>query len=169
MLASTLDNLIMAGQTDVAELARVGGVHSTTIGRYLADENEPKLSILRAWVRALKSPVARAAIANMICEGSDCLVVAGPGAGSMDHNGDGKVDMLDAMGATSDAIRGLSSELASLTSHIQSGGTPATYRGQFTAAATAAITAIHTAQRVVDAAPVIGVVGERRHARPATA
>ena len=162
MLASTLEKLLTDRETDMAELAEVASVHATTIGRYLADENEPKVSVLRAWIRGLKSPVARAAIANMVCEGSDCIVAVG--VGSLDHNGDGKVDLLDALGATSDGIRGLSSELASLTTHVQAGGTPATYRGQFTQSASAAIAAIHVAQRVVLAAPVLNAV-ERKQAK----
>lgn len=162
-LVSTLEKLLSDRETDIAELAEVASVHATTIGRYLADENEPKLSVLRSWIRGLKSPVARAAIANMVCEGSDCLVVAG--GASLDHNHDGKVDLLDALGATSDAIRGLSSELASLTSHIQAGGTPTTYRGEFTRASSDAISAIHVAQRVVQAAPVIAATHRKQAKR----
>ena len=102
MLSDVLHHLIDTNQTKASQLGRVAGVSSvTTIYNWLDNKGNPTEVAIRRWITLHPSVAVRTAILREITDNQASFPQpASEDEVNLDFNGDGQVDLGDAMHAT---------------------------------------------------------------------
>lgn len=111
VISETIRFVVNQGWTTNVELAELGHISDSSVGRYATDESQPDFRTVQLWVRNHPSPRVRQAFADLFLEGTGGAAILPVDVAAADVNGDGRLtcdDALDsaiqAMGDTRDAL-----------------------------------------------------------------
>jgi len=96
MLAQTLQKLIDDGQTSAQELAQVSGYATNTIYKWLAGGSDIRIDALCSWLWHHPNPRVHQTLMSVISRGRATIRQEFTDA-QLDHDGDGDVDLDDAV------------------------------------------------------------------------
>jgi transposase len=119
MLASTLQQLIDAQHTTVAEVAEIAGVSNSTVYRWIARRSQPDFDAIRRVIRGLPDRTAQQALLSVVTAGTNWRLRNYELA--LDVNRDGKVDAEDALDAAIRVVRAAGQSLAHVRARCAAG------------------------------------------------
>lgn len=97
MLSEVLQNLIDTGKTTVVELASIAFVTKQTVYNWLAGKGNPSEVAIRQWMCPHSPEAVRAAVLREMTLGQASFAQPASDCVDLDFNGDGKVNLADAM------------------------------------------------------------------------
>ena len=121
MLRQTLDALIRQNLTSARELAELAGVSTSTVYRWIGGQSEPHFDSIRLLFRHLPNQEAQQALAAAFAAGTSWELKALDPELDLDINRDGRIDPLDALDASIDAVRAAAESLDEVRTACRNG------------------------------------------------